>query len=77
LKKDWSENVKHTTKAYLFLKKIFKRFSYLSISWSLPSMGSDLGIREVDIKGGTDNGNGKDMGLFNGLGKWLAIEAVS
>jgi hypothetical protein len=40
-------------------------------------MGSDLGIRPVDIKGGTDNGNGKDMGLFNGLGKWLAIEAVS
>lgn len=39
-------------------------------------MGSDLGIREVDIKGGTDNGNGKDMGLVNG-GKWLAMEAVS
>ena len=50
---------------------------YLSISCNLPSMGSDLGIRDVDIKGGTDNGNGKDMGLFRGLGKWLAIEAVS
>ena len=71
--------MKHTTKAYLFFKKyVFNvEVSYLSISWSLPSMGSDLGMREVDIKGGTDNGNGKDMGLFNGLGKWLAIEAVS
>ena len=47
------------------------------MSCSFPSIGSDLGIREVDIKGGTDNGNGKDMGLFNGLGKWLAIEAVN
>lgn len=42
----------------------------------MPSIGSDLGIREVDINGGTDNGNGKDMGLVNG-GKWLAMEAVS
>ena len=50
---------------------------YLSMSCNLPSIGSDLGIRPVDIKGGTDNGNGKDMGLCNGLGKWLAIEAVS
>lgn len=50
---------------------------YLSMSWSLASIGSDLGMREVDIKGGTERGKGKPaMGLVSG-GKWLAIEAVS
>ena len=31
-------------------------FSYLSTSWSLPSYGSHLGIRDPDIKAGTGNG---------------------
>jgi hypothetical protein len=53
---------------------------YLSISCNLPSMGSDFGIRPVDISGGSDKGpSGKDnadIGLFID-GKWLAIEAVN
>jgi hypothetical protein len=33
LKKDWSENVKHITKAYLFLRKIIPRKGFLTLAY--------------------------------------------